>query len=174
MEQRVEFALKALRSGNFRELCQEYGISPKTGYKWRERFLQKGLVGMEEESRRPRSSPLHLDEEEVCEFNYQRPHQALGMRCPAELYQGSTRPYTRSPQELFYPGMATRNLKRRGKISWQGQEFFITTSLAGWSVGLKVTAQEPIEIWFGRLLLGWIDSTSASFLRADLRPLASP
>jgi hypothetical protein len=70
--------------------------------------------------------------------------------------------------------MATRNLKRRGKISWQGQEFFITTSLAGWSVGLKVTAQEPIEIWFGRLLLGWIDSTSASFLRADLRPLASP
>ena len=30
MEQRVEFALQALRSGNFRELCQEYGISSKT------------------------------------------------------------------------------------------------------------------------------------------------
>ena len=32
MEQRIEFALKALRTLNFRELCREYGISTKTGY----------------------------------------------------------------------------------------------------------------------------------------------
>ena len=31
MEQRVEFALKARNSENFRALCQEYGISTKTG-----------------------------------------------------------------------------------------------------------------------------------------------
>jgi hypothetical protein len=36
MEQRTEFALKALKTENFRALCQEYGISTKTGYKWGE------------------------------------------------------------------------------------------------------------------------------------------
>ena len=58
MEQRIEFALKAMGTLNFRALCQEYGISAKTGYKWRERFLREGLEGMEEESRRPQKPVL--------------------------------------------------------------------------------------------------------------------
>jgi hypothetical protein len=33
-----------------------------------ERFVAKGLEGMVGESRRPRSSPKRLDEEEVCEM----------------------------------------------------------------------------------------------------------
>jgi putative transposase len=49
MEQRAEFALKALKSENFRALCQECGISSKTGYKWRERFLREGLKDLAEE-----------------------------------------------------------------------------------------------------------------------------
>src|ERR1700686_4715902 len=68
MDQRREFAIKALGTLNFRALCQEYGISAKTGYKWRERFLRQGLEGMGEESRRPRSSPGQLSESQVCEM----------------------------------------------------------------------------------------------------------
>src|SRR5438309_1497010 len=67
MEERIEFALKAMRTLNFRALCQEYGISAKTGYKWKERFLREGLAGMEEESRRPKSHSEQLPEEELCE-----------------------------------------------------------------------------------------------------------
>src|SRR5258706_1803859 len=67
MEQRMEFALKALRSENFRALCQEYGISTKTGYKWRERFLREGLAGLAEEARRPRRSPHPPKQEEPLE-----------------------------------------------------------------------------------------------------------
>jgi hypothetical protein len=102
------------------------------------------------------------------EFNYERPHEALGMRCPAQLYQASSRKYIPSPQELIYPAMATRSVRANGQISWQAQEFFISNSLAGCSVGLKLTAQELIEIWFGRLLLGWIEPSTASFVRADI------
>jgi hypothetical protein len=40
----------------------------KTGYKWRERFFRQGLEGMEEESRRPLSSPKQLSEVVVCEM----------------------------------------------------------------------------------------------------------
>jgi hypothetical protein len=68
MEQRIEFGLKAMRTLNFRALCQEYGVSAKTGYKWKERFLREGIRGMGEESRRPKSSPEQLGEEKVCEI----------------------------------------------------------------------------------------------------------
>ena len=66
MEERVEFVLRAQRTENFRALCQEYGISTKTGYKWQERFLRLGLGGMEEESRRPHHHAEELGEGEVC------------------------------------------------------------------------------------------------------------
>ncbi|HZV85901.1 MAG TPA: integrase core domain-containing protein [Candidatus Binatus sp.] len=35
-------------------------------------------------------------------FNNQRPHEALDMKCPAEVYQPSPRPYTGLP-DIDYP-----------------------------------------------------------------------
>src|SRR3989475_11399167 len=87
MEQRIEFALRAVRTLNFRALCQEYGVSAKTGYKWKERFLQEGLGGMVEESRRPKSSPQQLAEAEVCEIvRMKLAHTSWGPRKIRELY----------------------------------------------------------------------------------------
>jgi putative transposase len=376
MDQRREFALKALGTLNFRALCQEYGISTKTGYKWRERFLRQGLEGMEEESRRPRSSPNQLSEGQVCEmvklklvhrhwgprkirtlyhrrhgqapsessfkrvleqvgltqprrvregpreggrlssgrraqgpnevwtvdfkgwwrwgeagrcepltvrdefsryvlelramdnarsqtvreafervferhglpeairsdngapfasvqalhglsrlsawwvalgidlergrpahpqdnggherlhrdiaaelecmgqgasaealelwreqFNRERPHEALGMRCPAELYRDSARRYNGAEVQLSYPGMARRLVDKNGMLSWNQQKVFVTRSLAGWELGLQRTEKGQLEVWFGRLLLGYLDSVDLSFLRAELGAL---
>ena len=370
MDQRLEFCWKAVRGGNFRALCREYGISAKTGYKWQERFLREGANGMVEESRRPRSHPESLREEELCrivalklahphwgprkirelylrqqgkaasessfkrvlersgltqkrrvrpasqsgrlcsgrtaqepnqvwtvdfkgwwysglgrcepltvrdehsryllelralenarsatvqqhferlferyglpesirsdngspfasrcavhglsrlsawwvalgidlergrpghpqdngaherlhrdislelqclghidqqslelwrqEFNDQRPHQALGMRCPSELYRHSTRPYRGGVQQLNYPRMITRRVNKNGRIYWAKHYLFVSSSLAGWSVGLQPTDQDQFEVWFARLLLGWLDPRTASFRRADL------
>jgi transposase InsO family protein len=373
MDQRIEFCLKALRSGNFRELCREYDISAKTGYKWRERFLREGSAGMEEQSRRPLSHAESLREEEVCEiirlkqahtswgprkirelyyrqhgraasessfkrvlersgltekrkkrrsasqsgrlcsgrkaqepneiwtvdfkgwwhnatqrcepltvrdeysrylldlralesastatvqrnfdrlfehhglpqairsdngspfasrravhglsrlsawwvalgidlergrpghpqdngaherlhrdisleleslgqsdqhsldlwraeFNDQRPHEALGMRTPSEVYQASSRKYRGGVEELDYPQMATRRVNQSGRIKWHKHELFLSTSLTGWSVGLKPSSHEEIEVWFARLLLGWIEPATVNFVRADIRP----
>ena len=39
MNQRMEFALRALETDNFRALCREYEISPRVGYKWRDRLI---------------------------------------------------------------------------------------------------------------------------------------
>ena len=372
MEQRIEFALKALRTLNFRALCQEYGVSAKTGYKWKQRFLQEGLEGMAEESRRPKTSPEQLPEEQVCEivrlklahlawgprkirelylrrhgevasestfkrvldragltqkrrrrrsseagrlssgrraaaanevwtvdfkgwwrngarrcepltvrdehsryvlevraledaktetvrqsferlferqglpgairsdngtpfasvrgllglsrlsawwvalgiglergrpghpqdngahermhgdisreleamgecdqpaldlwkqtFNYERPHEALGMRSPGELYLASQRKYRGTPEDLVYPQMCTRRVCQHGLIKVDGQRLFLSTSLAGWSVGLKPITQNVMEVWFGRLLLGQVDLSTSNFIRADIRP----
>ena len=87
MEQRIEFAMRAMRALNFRALCQEYGISAKTGYKWKERFLREGMEGMVEESRRPHRSPQQLAEEELCEIvRLKLAHRTWGPRKIRELY----------------------------------------------------------------------------------------
>lgn len=367
MEQRTEFALRAMQTLNFRALCQQYGISTKTGYKWRERFWRKGLAGMEEESRRPKSHSKQLAEEEVCEivrlklahlawgprkirelylrghgevasestfkrvlertsltqkrrrrrapeagrlssgrqaaalnevwtvdfkgwwrkaeqrcepltvrdeysryllevravedarsetvrksferiferhglpeairsdngspfasrqgvlglsrlsawwvvlgidlergrpghpqdnaghermhkdisreleaegacdqaaldvwrqtFNYERPHEALGMRCPGEVYLASERKYEGTPEDLDYPKMCSRRVSPKGLISLEGQPLFLSASLGGWSVGLKPIAEDLMEVWFGRLLLGQVDLGTRNFFR---------
>lgn len=52
MEQRKEFIEKAAECSNFSELCREYGISRKTGYKWLRRFREES--SLENQSRRPK------------------------------------------------------------------------------------------------------------------------
>jgi transposase InsO family protein len=372
MDQRVEFCVKAVQGGNFRALCREYGISAKTGYKWKERLLRDGINGLGEESRRPLSHPESLLEEELCEmirlknahpmwgprkirelylrrhgraasessfkrvlersgltqkrkrravtesgrlcfgrkaqqsndvwtvdfkgwwwngterceplsvrdefsryvlelravenakaqtvrkhfewlferhglpqairsdngspfacsrsvyglsrlsawwvalgielergrpghpqdngaherlhrdisqqlesfghsdqnaldlwrqqFNDQRPHEALGMRTPREVYHNSPRKYDGGIEDLDYGQLQTRRVNKQGCISWCKQPLFVTCSLAGWSVGLKANEQQQLEVWFAKLLLGWIDPRVVNFVRADIAP----
>src|SRR5262249_11945439 len=88
MNQRTKFVLQSLRTHNFRGLCQEYGISTKTGYKWRQRFLEHGLEGMAELSRKPKSSPNGLDEATVCEIiRLKERHRAWGPRKIRKVYE---------------------------------------------------------------------------------------
>jgi transposase InsO family protein len=372
MNQRTEFVLKSLQTDNLRALCQEYGISPKTGYKWRERFIWEGLGGLHDLSRRPASSPRGLEEAVICEivrlknvhrswgprkiravyarvhgrpipsessfkrvleraglvakrrlrrrsqagrlasgrqatapnevwtvdfkgwwhdrqgrrcepltvrdeftryllelrampdartetvresferlferqglpgamrsdngvpfasstgvlglsrlsawwvvlgidlersrpacpqdngaherlhldihreleghvgaegqasldewrriFNEERPHEALGMRCPAELYGNSGRRYEGTPEDLDYDRMATRRIANSGYLCLDRQSVFISSALSGWSVGLESIGAGRCNVWFGNLLIGQLDEKLAAFHRAD-------
>ena len=55
MEERIRF-VKDCRSGLYEmsELCDRYGISRKTGYKWLRRFEAEGSGGLADRSRAPR------------------------------------------------------------------------------------------------------------------------
>lgn len=66
MDQRMQFIADYLRQTlNMTELCQLYGVSRKTGYKWIERYLTQGPAGLEEQSKRPQTSPNQTAEEIV-------------------------------------------------------------------------------------------------------------
>ncbi len=52
-------------SANIAALCREYGISRQTGHKWLRRYRDDGPLGLVEQSRRPRSSPLSKAEDIV-------------------------------------------------------------------------------------------------------------
>jgi putative transposase len=58
MDQKVQFISDYLRVGlSFAELCDHFGISRKTGYKWLDRYLRQGPEALVDRSRRPRTSP---------------------------------------------------------------------------------------------------------------------
>ncbi|SDK50866.1 Helix-turn-helix domain-containing protein, partial [Pseudomonas delhiensis] len=54
MDEKVLFIADYLRElYSFTVLCERFGISRKTGYKWVERYRHAGLEGLDEQSRRP-------------------------------------------------------------------------------------------------------------------------
>ena len=72
----------------FRELCREWGISEKTGYKWRNRFLEQGYAGLVEESRAPREHPNTIDGDTAAElFRLRNAHPSWGAKKLQALYQ---------------------------------------------------------------------------------------
>jgi len=101
------------------------------------------------------------------EYNTERPHEALGMKVPAEMYRPSERAYTGTPEDIDYGGMATRKVKRRtGQIKYRQEGIQISTAVGGWSVGLRELADGPVEVWFSNLLLGHIDWATVRFQAA--------
>lgn len=58
MDQRIEFIADFLRHlVPVSELCERFGISRKTAYKWAARYQAHGLEGLNDRSRRPHSCP---------------------------------------------------------------------------------------------------------------------
>lgn len=57
VETRMEFVVRLVQGERMSDLCREYEISRKTGYKIYERYRQIGLVGLEDQSRAPKVHP---------------------------------------------------------------------------------------------------------------------
>lgn len=97
-------------------------------------------------------------------FNHERPHEALGMRCPAEVYKRSPRRYRGTPDRLDYPaGYLDRKVHHSGTIALRGTSIGISRALRGWNVGLKPVEPGCFSVYFGRLCLGRIDLSTESF-----------
>lgn len=82
MSLRREFVEMATQEGvNRRELCRRFGVSPKTAYKWLDRFSREGASGLSDRSRRPQTSPDHTAPElEAAVVGVRKQHPAWGGR----------------------------------------------------------------------------------------------
>lgn len=81
VEHRYRAVLEVRDGSPVTEVALRYGVSRQTVYAWRDRFDRDGIGGLEESSRRPRSSPSRLDadvEALVCELR--RAHPRWGAR----------------------------------------------------------------------------------------------
>lgn len=73
----------------------------------------------------------------VREFNAEPPHEALAMKCPAELYQASPRRYGGLP-ELTYPFHDHEILVTAcGRLCLHRKKINTSTHLAGQKLGIK-------------------------------------
>src|SRR5215210_2776014 len=66
LNERKQFILEATnpsRGITFLELCSNYNISPKTGYKWLKRFRNEGNPGLEDLSRAPITNSNKISDE---------------------------------------------------------------------------------------------------------------
>lgn len=66
------------------------------------------------------------------EYNQERPHEALGMQTPAQVYRREhLRPYREPPPEWDYGGAHTEVLNSIGCLTWKHRRHFVCEALAG-------------------------------------------
>jgi len=112
MSLRREFVrLASVPGGNIRELCRRFRISPKTAYKWIERYQEEGEEGLRDRSRRPGHSPGRTSPEmEARILAYREVHPAYGGRkIRAKLLREERR-------EVPSASTITEILRRHGKL----------------------------------------------------------
>ena len=138
---RQEFVHLARQDGvNVRALCRQFGISPKTGYKWLSRFEASSgdVQTLQDRSRRPLSSPARSgDAVEQAVLALRREHPAWGGRKIARRLMDLG-------QARVAPSTVTHILHRHGLISpaasdaarpWQRFEHDAPNSL--WQIDFK-------------------------------------
>ena len=96
-------------------------------------------------------------EDFIHEYNYERPHQALDMKRPADLYHRSPRPYRGLP-DIEYPfHERTVTVTQCGRICMGTKKVNLSQVFAGQNVGIR---QEEDNIWlvsFMQYDIGYFD-----------------
>ena len=104
------------------------------------------------------------------EYNRVRPHEALGLRTPDRFFRGSPRKYPDRLPEFAYPFECyLRRVSAAGHINWARRQIYLTIMLENEDVALRPIDDGIFEVFFGQVLLGWMDEPSATF-----RPCKSP
>jgi transposase InsO family protein len=79
------------------------------------------------------------------EYNSVRPHQGIGMRTPASLWQPSGQQYRAELPAWQYPeGQLASPLNRKGEMSWEGRRWTISGALKNEIVGLERTGDRAL------------------------------
>jgi putative transposase len=93
----------------------------------------------------------------VQRYNEDRPHQALGMKVPADVYTRSPRPY-RGLDELTYPFHDhTITVTHCGRICFKGRKVNLSHVFAGQNVGVTQVGDRVWLVSFMQYDLGYFD-----------------
>ena len=137
MDQRVRFIAEYIEDYfSFSELCFQFSISRKTGYKWIKRYEEEGPKGLADHSRRPDACPHGTDQEIIDALvGIRKKHPTWG---PKKLLHILSSQYPHLPAVSTAADILKRNglitnTKRRPRRKHPGCP--------------KTRAQEPNDIW---------------------------
>lgn len=101
------------------------------------------------------------------DYNEERPHEALGQRAPASVYQRSSRSMpTRLPEPDYPAEAAVRQVRSNGEIKWRGDLIHIGTSLIGEAVAIQEAEDGHWQVRFFDVPIGIIDRQTRKLRRA--------
>lgn len=91
-------------------------------------------------------------------FNHQRPHEALGQKPPASVYQSSSKVWDGVLRPPGYTVDAViRMVRQNGEIKWRGNRVFISEVLAKQPVGLTEIDDDVWLVRYGPIILGTLN-----------------
>jgi len=100
------------------------------------------------------------------DYNGQRPHEGLGMKVPAAIYQRSGRQMPVGVKPWKYPPQWIRRwVKGNGQISWQGNRRFIGEAFIGDYIGMKPAGNGKWRVYYGPLLIGQLNENESGAIR---------
>jgi len=92
------------------------------------------------------------------EFNHERPHQALGHKRPAEVWNPSPRPYPERIPEPEYPKhFLRRRVHGTGIFIFRKRRIFLSETLAKEDIGLEEIDDGVWSVYFFNVLLARFD-----------------
>ena len=101
------------------------------------------------------------------DYNEVRPHEALGMRVPADAYQRSRRRYPTKLIDLrdsaIEPDFVER-LDKQGRVKWRGHKILVSSALAYEYVNIEHARESwtHFVVTFGSIRLGVLDGDNPS------------
>ena len=83
------------------------------------------------------------------EFNHERPHEALGMKRPGEVYQASNRALPKRIEPYEYPAhYLVRRVSRAGTIRVLRRQIFVSNTLHEDYVGLEEVDDGVYDLFY--------------------------
>ena len=105
----------------------------------------------------------------IQQFNQERPHEALAMQCPAEVYTASSRAYHGIPEPHYPFHDKTVVVTSCGRLCLYRKKINLSKSLAGQAVGIREVDSGIWLVSFMQYDLGYIDLEEKT-----LQPLDNP
>lgn len=142
MEQKEKFIQEMLKNEKpFKHLCAEFGISEKTGHKWKNRFYEFGKQGLNEQSRAPSQHPNQIDGDTAAELIcLKNAHQAWG---PKKIHALYARAYPN--KEVPSLSSVKRILEKAGLVKQRRIKPPATSNCP--RLQQQIKAEAPNDVW---------------------------
>lgn len=143
MEERIKFII-AMKENEipFKQLCKEFNISEKTGYKWKNRFEETGdYYCLQDQSKAPKSNSNQLDEDTIVAIlSLKDKHPFWGAKKLQNILQT-----TQSVENVPSVSSVNRILKKAGKVKKRKVRKVSTDSAS--VLRKQIPAQSPNDVW---------------------------
>jgi len=98
-------------------------------------------------------------DEWVKEYNKIRPHEALEMKTPSEVYCKSNIKYNELSSDYEYPfGFQKRKVAKNGTLKIKSIEYYISQALGGLYIALEEKSNHEYLVWLHNYPIGILDS----------------